>query len=546
MDSISYPGPFCESLAITEDGLLGTDELPVLSQAEDLTKGVVYELNLFRQKHDISWEQFEEWIKKLFHKHNIKFPSLKALRVSVMRLTEERNKLKRNKKPLDSFFSTTYMLPQSAEVVPAKPRQVVKSTVPSSDALLQLNTELEEELHQTKDMLTIQKQETELLTAMTTELRAKTTNIKKRLKRRDEVLEKKSAEVVKLKGDVSSNLHQLQKTAGKLVKAQQSRELYRSRANYAKKQVQKSTTETANREKQFDEFQGAFSTRVKELEAVIAEQRDLIDQLQSENEHLQEEIDRLEKRTLVTFEHGKYLDGVRQCCIELLSMNVGVKNVDPIIRTVLSNIAGMTVDRLPKYTTTVEMLPEMKALAYKQIAEKLQVSQQLTLHSDGTSKFGQHYGSFQVSTTESSYSLGLGEMLCGSAQCTLDTLKLILSEIDVVAGEGSGNTILANIKNTMSDRHIVEKNFNELLEGYRSEVLPSIVEGWSDLSPDEQARISNLNNFFCGLHLLVGMADTAAAVLLQWEEANSETPLGAAARPGHFERKEAGIPDYWP
>lgn len=118
MDSISYPGPFCESLAITEDGLLGTDELPVLSQAEDLTKGVVYELNLFRQKHDISWEQFEEWIKKLFHKH-IKFPSLKALRVSVMRLTEERNKLKRNKKPLDSFFSTTYMLSQKCRSSPS-------------------------------------------------------------------------------------------------------------------------------------------------------------------------------------------------------------------------------------------------------------------------------------------------------------------------------------------------------------------------------------------------------------------------------------------
>ena len=106
----------------------------------------------------------------------------------------------------------------------------------------------------------------------------------------------------------------------------------------------------------------------------------------------------------MTFEHGKYSDGVRQCCLELLSMNVGVKNVDPIIRIVLSNIAGTTVDRLPKYTTIVEMLPEMKALAYKQIAEKLLVSQQLTLNSDGTSKFGQHYGSFQVSTTQSSYS----------------------------------------------------------------------------------------------------------------------------------------------
>ena len=544
MDPISYPGPYCEALAITEDALLGADELPVLSQVEDLTKGVVYELNLFRQKHDISWKQFEEWLMKLVCKHTVEFPSLKTLTVSVMRVMEERSKLKRNKKPLDLFFSTTYMIPQSVEIVPAKPRRVVKSMLPDSDALLQVNTELEEELHQTQKLLKLQKQEAEFTATKATELQTKATNIKKKLRRRDEALEKKSTEVVRLKGDVSSNFYQLQKTAEKLVKAQKSRELYRSRANYAKIQVQKSTLETAEREKQFDELLGAFSTHVKELEAVVTKQKDIIDQLQFENEHLQEEIDRLEKKRLVTFEHGKYSDGVRQCCLELLSMNVGVKNVDPIIRTVLSNIAGITVDRLPKYTTIVEMLPEMKALAYKQIAEKLQVSQQLTLHSDGTSKFGQHYGSFQVSTTQSSYSLGLSEMLCGSAQCTLDTLKLILSEIDVVAGEGSGSTILVNIKNTMSDRHIVEKSFNELLESYRSEVLPSMVEGWSDLSHDEQARISNLNNFFCGLHLLVGMADASAAVLLQWEEANSDMPLGAAARPGHFERKEAGISDY--
>ena len=544
MDSISYPGPYYEALVITEDALLGADELPVLSQVEDLTKGVVYELNLFRQKHDISWKQFEEWLMKLVCKHTVEFPSLKTLTVSVMRVMEERSKLKRNKKPLDLFFSTTYMIPQSVEIVPAKPRRVVKSMLPDSDALLQVNTELEEELHQTQKLLKIQKQEAEFTATKATELQTKATNIKKKLRRRDEALEKKSTEVVRLKGDVSSNFYQLQKTAEKLVKAQKSRELYRSRANYAKIQVQKSTLETAEREKQFDELLGALSTHMKELEAVVTKQRDIIDQLQFENEHLQEEMDRLEKKRLVTFEHGKYSDGVRQCCLELLSMNVGVKNVDPIIRTVLSNIAGITVDRLPKYMTNVEMLPEMKALAYKQIAEKLQVSQQLTLHSDGTSKFGQHYGSFQVSTTQSSYSLGLSEMLCGSAQCTLDTLKLILSEIDVVAGEVSGSTILVNIKNTMSNRHIVEKSFNELLESYRSEVLPSMVEGWSDLSHDEQARISNLNNFFCGLHLLVGMADASAAVLLQWEEANSDTPLGAAARPGHFERKEAGISDY--
>ena len=66
-----------------------------------------------------------------------------------------------------------------------------------------VNTELEEELHQTQELLKTQKQEAELLTTKATELRTKTTNIKKKL-RRDEALEKKSAEMVKLKGDVSS------------------------------------------------------------------------------------------------------------------------------------------------------------------------------------------------------------------------------------------------------------------------------------------------------------------------------------------------------
>ena len=40
-------------------------------------------------------------------------------------------------------------------------------------------------------------------------------------------------------------------------------------------------------------------------------------------------------------------------------------------------------------------------------------------------------------------------------------------------------------RKTMFDQHIVEKSFNELLESYRSEVLPSIVEGWNDLLHDE-------------------------------------------------------------
>jgi len=82
----------------------------------------------------------------------------------------------------------------------------------------------------------------------------------------------------------------------------------------------------------------------------------------------------------------------------------------------------------------------------------------LTLHNDGTSKFGQHYGGFQVSLLDSSYSLGLCEMLTGSADLTFKSLQMILADIEAVTGDGAGNKILANIKNMMSNRHIVKKS----------------------------------------------------------------------------------------
>ena len=80
----------------------------------------------------------------------------------------------------------------------------------------------------------------------------------------------------------------------------------------------------------------------------------------------------------------------------------------------------------------------------------------------------------------------------------------------------------------MSDRHIVQKNFNCLLEEYRAQILPEVITSWHDFSSEEQQSMSSLNNFFCGLHLLVGMADAAASTLVQWEATHfSEDPAGS-------------------
>ena len=88
------------------------------------------------------------------------------------------------------------------------------------------------------------------------------------------------------------------------------------------------------------------------------------------------------------------------------------------------------------------------------------------MHSDGTSKFGQHFGSYQLSTEKSMYSLGLCEMLTGSAEVTLHTFRQIINDLSLVSGKKGSDAVVAKIKNTMSDRHIVQKNFNTLLEDY--------------------------------------------------------------------------------
>ena len=239
-----------------------------------------------------------------------------------------------------------------------------------------------------------------------------------------------------------------------------------------------------------------YDLKIQNLKTEITQLHASLDEKQSGNEQLSEKLNEIDTKLLKTKEHKQlYLDNVRQCCL------VGIRQVEPVIRSVLKNVAGYEVDDLLKTGTLVRMYSELKGLAYQQVAEELSKITDLTLHSDGTSKFGQHYGSFQISARSaeeaiSAYSIGLSEMVTGSAEKTLDVLKQILDDIKLVTEKSVCKQLLANIKNTMSDRHIVQKNFNELLQLYRLQILPDVVSSWPDLSPEEQQQVNSLNNFF--------------------------------------------------
>ena len=59
----------------------------------------------------------------------------------------------------------------------------------------------------------------------------------------------------------------------------------------------------------------------------------------------------------------------------------------------------------------------------------------------------------------------------------------------------------------MSDRAATETKFNELLKDYRDSLLPDVVHIFVTLNGDSKHAISSMNNFFCGVHTLVHMAD---------------------------------------
>jgi hypothetical protein len=111
-----------------------------------------------------------------------------------------------------------------------------------------------------------------------------------------------------------------------------------------------------------------------------------------------------------------------------------------------------------------------------------------------------------------------------SGQSTLDTFKDILNDINDHCYQAEKNSdmhvgyqILANIRDTMSDRASTEKTFNSLLEQFRNDILPDVIDNWNELNEKQKTLCSKMNNFFCGLHLLVGLADSCEESLKKFE-----------------------------
>lgn len=181
----------------------------------------------------------------------------------------------------------------------------------------------------------------------------------------------------------------------------------------------------------------------------------------------------------------------------------------------MKHIVHQPIGLLPSHTVLCRMMLEGLSLAEIQLGEILSEEdmQNFTIQTDGTTKYGNHFATFDIATTDGSYILGIRLVFSGSAQNTLETLKKILDDLDMVhkqmGQDKVSSKIISKLKNTMSDRHAAENLFNGLLAEYRADILPEVMANWSQVNESEREQLTRINNFSCGLHFLVGLADCA-------------------------------------
>ena len=135
-----------------------------------------------------------------------------------------------------------------------------------------------------------------------------------------------------------------------------------------------------------------------------------------------------------TKENGQYTEAVRATYQDLVTMGVGINNIEHVVHTVLTNFTNMNIECLPKGTFARLMYTESRRLSQLQMAEELlkdYENSSRTLHTDGNSKFGKHYGTYDVLTDQGqTFTVGIREVSSGDTKTQLNLLIDIFSEIE--------------------------------------------------------------------------------------------------------------------
>ena len=257
--------------------------------------------------------------------------------------------------------------------------------------------------------------------------------------------------------------------------------------------------------------------RLNTINSELEQKKDDVLELEECNQYLEDIVK--DNLSLDLFDDDKktYTPECVKTVMSLLECGVATSKVGKVMTT-MGKLCGRNIEHLLSRYTCDRINQRRLAVAQQQMAE-LEDEENITLYTDETSKYGKKYMVYATSTSSHSVRvLGLKPIATKSAQDTLDTLVDILHEISTTCKNASlGDSIISNIRNTMSDRAATEKLFNKMLSEYREKLLPVVVADFDKLTEEQQAKASIMNNFFCGLHLMVTFAENFAQCIREIE-----------------------------
>ena len=254
-------------------------------------------------------------------------------------------------------------------------------------------------------------------------------------------------------------------------------------------------------------------------------------------------VERCEELTLL--QKGAFTSNTRKCVYDLLGCHVAHEKIPQVIKSVL-DLAEIKIDRLPSSSSIANMNKEMMVISQTQLKD-LASAGNLSLQSDETPKFGECFETFIANDDDAnSYLVGMRHMADKSAQTTFDTLTEILGDItdtckSLTGKDNIGHKLLTKITSTMTDRAATETKFHSLVDTYRRECLPLYYEGWSEMGETARTQAMKIYQFFCGLHLMVGMADHVNASLKSMEELHEDSNMEDFSEIQNLEKSDTDL-----
>ena len=328
-------GTSLQKLKISTSALLSFVDSSVSTRGNGLpslsvvTNEVVLDLYHFMCGHsECTYKTLTQWLSCLFGKKwpSDNSPSIKAITQSIKRLLARLDKLKKlptsadKQEKIDSLLSETYSLP----VLVAK--RVVRGVSSEED----VSVDSSDSVSQKPVKVTSEQSVSDSMIVLREKMYAIKRNTSKKLGRRDKAISEQAEQINTQKQELDKLQRRFRQMESHFQLIKKDKERIRHRAVYWRTKTNETRSSSEDREVELilgkDKEIGGLRQAVQDIEDDNTELQDKLSELSSA-----EEIVR-------TFHKGRFIDDVRVCCLELLSLNVGIRNVEPVIRSVFKNL----------------------------------------------------------------------------------------------------------------------------------------------------------------------------------------------------------------